>query len=179
MALVNGTKVTNEEDEEPEEKLDVEQASRDQISKHISEHFKGHDLERLVDAVLQAQGYMTYPSEHGPDGGVDILAGAGQLGFDDPKICVQVKSGSNPVDAPTLRHLLGTIHNFGASQGLLVSLSGFTDPALEEARRNFFKVRLWDEGKLLDELLEHFDKLPDTIKAELPLKRIWALVPEE
>jgi restriction system protein len=181
MALVRGTKLPKNEEEleESEVKIDIEQASRDEISKHIIQKFNGHDLARLVNALLQTQGYTTSQSSPGPDGGVDILAGAGQHGFDEPKICVQVKSGSSPVDAPTLRHLQGTMSNFGASQGLMVSWGGFTNKAIEEARRNFFKIRLWDEGKLLDEVLEHFDRLPDTIKAELPLKRIWTLVREE
>ena len=30
----------------------------------------------------------------GPDGGVDIVAGSGPMGFDRPRICVQVKSGN-------------------------------------------------------------------------------------
>jgi restriction system protein len=178
-ALLKGRPLPEEEEELEAGKLDIEQASRDQILKHISQKFKGHDLARLVEAVLQAQGYITTRSAPGPDGGVDILAGAGQLGFENPRICIQVKSSSSPVDAPTLRNLQGTMQNFNADQGLLISWGGFTSKAIEESRRTFFSVRLWDSGKLLDEILEHFEKLPDSLKTELPLKRIWTLVIEE
>ena len=159
--------------------VDVEQAARDQILGHISTHFKGHPLARLVEAVLQAQGYVTKASEPGPDGGVDILAGAGPMGFDQPRLCVQVKSSDSAADVNVLRSLQGTIGNFGAEQGLLVSWGGFTAPTLKEARRSFFAVRLWDSDGVIDAVLRNYDALPDKLQAELPLKRIWALVLEE
>ncbi len=53
---------------------------------YINRKFKRHDLARLVEAVFQAQGYVTIQSEPGPDGGVNILAGAGAFDFDVPKI---------------------------------------------------------------------------------------------
>ena len=48
----------------------------------------------------------------------------------------------------------------------------------EEASQ-FFKVRLWDQNELIEQLLTHYDKLDDEIRADLPLKRIWTVaVPE-
>jgi len=47
------------------------------------------------------------------------------------------------------------------------------------AGRLFFEIRLWDSGDLVDVLLENYERLPEDLKAELPLKRIWTLVPEE
>ncbi len=38
---------------------------------------------------------------------------------------------------------------------------------------------MWDSGDLLGMILKNHDKFPDELKAELPLKRIWALVLEE
>lgn len=178
-ALIKGKRTSEDETDIEAGKLDIEQASRDQILKYINQKFKGHDLARLVEAVIQAQGYITSRSTPGPDGGVDILAGAGQLGFDNPRICVQVKSSSSPIDVTTLRNLQGTMQKFKADQGLLVSWGGFTTKVFEESRLSFFSVRLWDSGELLDEILEHFDKFPESLKAELPLKRIWTLVREE
>lgn len=161
------------------EEVDVEQVARDQILGYISTHFKGHALARLVEAILHAQGYVTKISEPGPDGGVDILAAAGRMGFDQPRLCVQVKSSDSAVDVNVLRSLQGTMRNFGADQGLLVSWGGFTRPTLEEARRTFFTVRLWDSGDLLEALVKNYDGLVDSLQAELPLKRMWALVLEE
>jgi restriction system protein len=169
-----------EEAEEPETiDIDIEEVARDQLLDFLDKKFKGHDLARVVEAVLQAQGYVTKRSEPGPDGGVDILAGAGPLGFDSPRMCVQVKSSSSPVDVNALRGLQGSMQSFHADQGLLVSWGGFNRATLEEARRSFFKVRLWDFGSLVDAMLNSYERLPDDLQAELPLKRIWALVKEE
>ena len=64
-------------------------------------------------------------SPEGPDGGADILAGAGTLGFGAPRLCVEVKSGETPVDRSTVDKLLGAVTKFGAQEGLFVSWSGF------------------------------------------------------
>jgi restriction system protein len=69
--------------------------------------------------------------------------------------------------------------NFGATQGLLVSWSGFQSKASSEARRHFFEIRLWDAGDLVGLLLENYERLPEELQAELPLKRIWTLALEE
>jgi restriction system protein len=174
-AILEGKKI---EIETPET-IDIEQVARDQILEFINHKFKGHDLARLVEAVIQAQGYVTKCSDPGPDGGVDILAGAEPMGFDRPRICIQVKSGSSPVDVTVLRSLQGTVQNFKADQGLLVSWSGFTRAALGESRQSFFTIRLWDSSALLNEILKNYDKLPETLQAELPLKKIWSIVFEE
>ena len=42
-----------------------------------------------------------------------------------------------------------------------------------------FTIRLWDSGDLLQSLQKNYDRLPPDLQAELPLKRIWALVLEE
>jgi restriction system protein len=171
-----------EEPEEPEDILsvpDIEQYAADQIRQYIARKFKGHELSQIVAQVLRAEGYQMEVSAPGPDGGVDILAGKGPMGFDAPRLCVQVKSGNAPVDAKVLRELRGVMEDRGADQGLLVSWSGFTRPAVEEARRQFFRIRLWDAGTLVGKVLDNYERLSEELRAELPLKRIWALVLEE
>jgi restriction system protein len=159
--------------------LDVEQYARDQIRTFIGRRFRGHDLARLVTVLLEAQGYKTQMSPPGADGGVDVIAGRGPLGFDPPRICVQVKSSEVPANFNVLRELQGVVSSFGADHGLFVSWGGFNRNVQSEARRRFFEVRLWDGGDLVERLLENYERLPDDIQAELPLKRIWTLVPEE
>jgi len=168
-----------ETDESEDVNVDVEQAARDDILKFIQDRFKGHDLARLVNAVLRAQGYKTSMSPPGPDGGVDILAGLGLLGFDKPRLCVQVKSGNSPEGQKTFNELCGVVSKFGAEQGLLVSWSGFTNSVKKDAKKDFFKIRLWDQGDVLDAILESYEKLDDQIKGELPLRKIWMLVADE
>lgn len=161
------------------EEVELEQLARDQIARLILQRFKGHGLERLVEAVLKAQGYTTYRSPVGADGGVDILAAPGPLGFAHPRICVQVKSHDAPVDYPTFAQLLGTMQGVGAEQGLLVSWGGFKSSVERVTAQNFFRVRLWNQTELISQVLEHYDRLDEEIRAELPLKRIWTVAAPE
>lgn len=89
--------------------LDIERFAKDQMAKFISAKFSGHGMVRLVEAILKAKGFLTYRAPAGPDKGVDLLAAGGTLGFESPKICVQVKSGETPVDRPTLDQLIGAM----------------------------------------------------------------------
>jgi restriction system protein len=159
--------------------IDLEEFARDLIRQHIGRRFKGGDLERLVTAVLEAQGYRAKAAPVGADGGVDIVAGRGTMGFDSPRLVVQVKSSESPQDVRVLRELQGVMSSFGAEQGLLVSWGGYTRSVDREARQLFFRVRLWDADDLVDSLLDNYDELPADLQAEIPLKMVWALVPDE
>lgn len=158
--------------------IDLEQVARDRLQSFIAERFAGHNLARLVEAVLRAEGFFTYRSPAGPDGGLDVLAGRGPLGLDSPRLCVQVKSG-NAVDVKVVRELHGVLSTANADQGLLVAWGGLTKSADAEARSQFFRVRVWTADDLLDALTRNYERLPEEIQAELPLKRIWTLVLEE
>jgi len=164
---------------EPELQINIEEFSRDQISDTISRHFSGHRLAHLTAAVLQAQGYKLRISPEGPDGGVDIIAGRGPLGFESPRLVVQVKSGASPVGVKVLRELSGVMDAFGAESGLIVAWGGFQGQVEKEAARQFFKIRLWDADNLVQMVQENYDSLPEDIQTDLPLKRIWILMPQE
>lgn len=170
---------TEAEGEDPEPAFDLDEYARDQIRSFITQKFKGHDLERLVNEILKAQGYRTQSVPPGADRGVDIIAGRGPLGFDAPRLVIQVKSSDSPIDVTVLRGLQGILKNFRADQGLLVSWGGFTSAVDKEARQIFFEIRLWDSDDLITALLENYDNLSEDLQAELPLKRIWTLVQEE
>ena len=161
--------------EKPDVDTDLDLLGRAQIAKTITQKFKGHGLARLVDAILRAQGYTTYISPEGPDKGIDILASPGPLGFGNPRICVQVKSSDVPVDSPTLNQLIGSMQNVQADQGLLVSWGGFKSSIDKEIPAQFFRVRLWGQDDLIDELLANYDKLDEDLRTDIPLKRIWTV----
>ncbi len=180
VAAVTKTPVVNVSDTAPEtEDTDLEEAARDQIAQLIAARFKGHGLTRLVEGILKAQGYITYRSPEGADGGADILAGAGPLGFGAPRLCVEVKSESAPIDRPTVDKLLGAVTKFSAQEGLFVSWSGFRTNVQKELAASFFRVRLWTQKELLEALFAHYDNLDEDLKAELPLKRIWTVAAQE
>ena len=63
----------------PEETLRAEEVEffvANPVSPTVTK-FCGHNLVRLVEAILKAQGYVTTKSEPGKDNGIDILAGSG------------------------------------------------------------------------------------------------------
>jgi len=177
---ISATITSPEDDEEQSQaEFDIERLAKDQIARVIASRFTGHKLSELVDAILKAKGFLTYRAPPGPDKGVDLLAGAGALGFEGPKICVQVKSGDTPVDRPTLDQLIGAMQNVGAESGLLVSWSGFKGTVDKELPAQFFRVRLWDQDNLINEIFENYEQLGEEIRADLPLKRAWMLADQE
>jgi len=166
--------------DEAGEETDLQELARDQIARLISSRFKGHGLARLVEGILKAQGYTTYCSPEGPDDSVDIVAGAGPLGFGSPRLCVQVKSQDTPVESKELNELRGAMQRVRATEGLFVSWGGFKTTIQRHTAESFFAVRLWTQRELLEALFAHYDQLGDDLKAELPLKRFWTVaLPDE
>jgi restriction system protein len=167
------------EGEEPEPVMDVAEYAATQIRSWIEQKFAGHALAELINAILEAQGYITEVSPPGPDGGVDIIGGRGPMGFDPPRLLVQVKSGDGQQDVKVLRELRGVMQDFKAQQGLFVAWGGFRRTVLAEAKKNFFELRLWDAGDVVDNVLRYYDSFSEELKADLPLKRMWVLVQEQ
>lgn len=159
--------------------IDLDQAAHDQIVAHIQSRFSGHGLSRLVEAVLRADGWVTKLSPPGADGGIDILAGRGSLGLDQPHLCVQVKSQPSPVDVTVFRTLQGSMQSFKAEQGLLVAWGGYNKAVQSESKQGHFTVRLWESRDLVEAIYRNYEKLPAEIQADLPLKRVWVLIHEE
>lgn len=185
LALLKGqlpakeSTVQLEVEPDDQEYTDFRALADEQIRQHISDNFKGHELERLVEAILQAKGYIVHRTQKGADGGVDLVAGTGALGFGQPRLVVQVKSEESAVDIKVLRELKGVMKDFGADHGLIVSWGGFRGAYDKEAMRQHFEVRLWTGDDLVRELQEVYSDLEESIRAELPLKRIWILAPGE
>lgn len=179
IAAVTKTATIPQTSDSEGQDVDLEELARDQIAQLISARFKGHGLTRLVEGILKAQGYTTYRSPEGADGGADILAGSGPLGFGSPRLCVEVKSEASPIDRPTVDKLLGAMTKFNADEGLFVSWGGFKGNVQKELSTQFFRMRLWTQRDLLEQLFELYDRLDEEIKAELPLKRIWMVTAQD
>ncbi|MBW9333094.1 restriction endonuclease [Herbaspirillum sp. RU 5E] len=158
---------------------DLDELARDQIASLISARFKGHGLTRLIEGILKAQGYTTYRSPEGADGGADILAGSGPLGFSAPRLCIEVKSEDSPIGREPVDKLLGAMTKFNADQGLFVAWGGFKGNVQKELASQFFRLRLWTQKEILEQLFEQYDRLDEDLKAELPLKRVWMVASQE
>lgn len=160
--------------DEPELHADIAEVALDQITTRIFEEFNGHDLTALVTALLEAEGFTCTMSPPGVDQGIDIVAGRGLLGMDSPRVIVQVKSGS-AVGEPVVRDLLGVVSTQRADQGLIVAWGGLSGPARAAIRAQQFKVRAWDSSDVVTSMLRLYDRLPEDIRARLPLRRVWML----
>lgn len=60
-----------------------------------------------------------------------------------------------------------------------MSRGGFQSSVDKEEAAQFFRVRLWDQGTLIDEILKSYDSLDPDLRAELPLKRMWTVARED
>jgi len=43
----------------------------------------------------------------------------------------------------------------------------------------FFRIRLWDSDDVIGKVAQVYDRLSPEVQAELPLRQIWTLVPDE
>lgn len=166
--------VADQSVDEPELVPDIEEAAQIQISAKLAEEFAGHNLATLVTALLTIDGFVCRQSPPGVDGGIDILAGRGLLGLDNPLVLVQVKSGQQ-VGAPVVQQLHGAMTQHGATQGLLVSWGGLSKQARDLMQHQRMRVRLWEAPQVIDAVLANYDALPEEISAKIPLKRVWML----
>lgn len=164
---------------DPEPEVSLFETAQDRIRAHITARFKGRDFERLVDAVLVAQGYVTARTDAGADGGVDIVAGRGAMGFDPPRLAVQVKSSDDPEGENAVRELQGVLRRFNADRGLFVSWGGFKTSVIKRTRELFFEVRLWNADDVIHAIQDNFERLPADIRTEIPLTRMWTLAEED
>ena len=158
--------------------VDLEQFSKDRIMAVIQQEFAGHRMEDLVAAVLSAQGFTCRTAPEGVDGGIDILAGSGPLGMDEPRLVVQVKSEQKAISDPVVTQLLGSVSKHQPAQGLLVAWGGLTAPARKALLDNYFRIRAWEAEDLIEQITSCYDKLPEEIRAALPLKQVWMTVEE-
>jgi len=110
------------------------------------------EFENLITNLFQKMGLETKLTRPSRDGGVDCVA------FDPRpvlggKVIVQAKRYKNTVGVSAVRDLFGTMHNEGASKGILVTTSGYGTAAYEFANNK--PIELMTGGNLLYLLKEH------------------------
>lgn len=88
------------------------------------------EFESLIANLFAKMGLETRVTQASRDGGVDCVA------FDPRpvlggKVVIQAKRYKNTVGVSAVRDLFGTVHNEGASKGILVTTSGFGKAAFD------------------------------------------------
>ncbi len=128
-------------------------------------------MQELVAGLLRAMGYKTVVSARGPDRGKDIVASPDGLGFENPRIVVEVKHRSGAIGANEVRSFIGGRHQ--DDKGLFVSTGGFTKDAYYEAERAKIPLTLMTLDELVQSLLDEYEKLDLDTQQLIPLKRIY------
>ncbi|WP_295184574.1 restriction endonuclease [uncultured Brevundimonas sp.] len=110
------------------------------------------EFESLITNLFQSMGLETKLTQASRDGGVDCVA------FDPRpvlggKVIVQAKRYKNTVGVSAVRDLFGTMHNEGASKGILVTTSGYGKAAFSFADGK--PIELLSGSNLLYLLKEH------------------------
>lgn len=162
-------KVHTEEPQPPYHEEVIAKAS-EMISDLLNE-ISPYEFQGLVAAVLRALGFQTRVSQPGPDGGVDIKAFPDALGFQSPRIRVQVKHRKGPASAPEVQQLAGATKGDNYN-GLFVSTGGFTGQALSEGGKHPH-ITLIDREEFVDMLRDHYEKLEPEYQAMVPLTKVY------
>lgn len=110
------------------------------------------EFEILITNLFEKMGLETRQTRPSRDGGVDCVAY-------DPrpvlggKVVIQAKRYKNTVGVSAVRDLFGTVHNEGASKGILITTSGFGKASFEFADGK--PLELLSGSNLLFLLAEH------------------------
>lgn len=136
---------------------DVEQANAE-VRLELRERLRemdSYDFEKLVTRLLTAMGFVDVElTPASGDGGIDVRGVLVSGGSIDQKLAVQVKRWKKNVRAPQVRNVRGSL---GAhEQGLIITTSGFSKGALEEAERaDATPIGLIDGEEFVKLLIEH------------------------
>lgn len=115
-----------------------------------------HAFEQFIGHLLAVMGYVDVRvTERTSDGGLDIEAYT-QTGITKALIISQVKKYTSPVHRRFVDELRGTMLRVGAQQGLLITISTFSEGAKQAAESNHIApVTLIDGEQLLELLFAH------------------------
>lgn len=146
-------------------------AKADELISDIISHIDPYDFQDLVAGVLKAMGFRTRVSPPGADQGVDIVAYPDPLGFEVPRIKVQVKHRRASAGGPDLRNFIATLGD--KENGLFVSTGGFTKDAEIEVAKSKRMITLVDRDAFVELLQEHYEKLKPEYRTTIPLKQVY------
>jgi restriction system protein len=91
------------------------------------------EFESLITNLFTRMGLETRMTQPSRDGGVDCVAYDNRPIFGG-KVIIQAKRYKNTVPVSAVRDLFGSVHNEGASKGILVTTSGFGKASFDFAK---------------------------------------------
>tara|TARA_R110000744_G_scaffold365778_2_gene474670 strand:+ start:590 stop:1138 length:549 start_codon:yes stop_codon:yes gene_type:complete len=154
----------------PELEQDIHEQARELVKDKII-RLNDEEMEELVAGLLRAMGYKTRVSPKGWDRGRDIVASPDGLGFESPRIVVEVKHRKGKIATDGIRSLSGALHH--ADKGLFVSTGGFTKDARYEADRANPPITTLEIDELVEMLTEYYESTDAITKSLIPLRAIY------
>ncbi|WP_367078325.1 restriction endonuclease [Agrobacterium tumefaciens] len=149
----------------PEEQIDAAYASMqaalcDELLQRILSNSPAF-FEQLIVDLLVAMGYGGSHKDaaaqlgRSGDGGVDGIVNEDRLGLD--RIYVQAKryAPGNAVGRPDVNGFVGSLVGLGATKGVFVTTSTFSQPARDYVRHLAQRIILIDGQELADLMIEH------------------------
>lgn len=149
----------------PEEQIDAAHAAlkaalRDELLQRILANSPAF-FEQLIVDFLVAMGYGGSHKDaaaqlgRSGDGGVDGIVNEDRLGLD--RIYIQAKryAPGNPVGSPAVGGFVGSLVSLGATKGVFVTTSTFSQPARDFVKHLAQRVVLIDGQELADLMIEH------------------------
>lgn len=149
----------------PEEQIDAAYASmqaalRDELLQRILSNSPAF-FEQLIVDLLVAMGYGGSHKDaaaqlgRSGDGGVDGIVNEDRLGLD--RIYVQAKryAPGNAVGRPDVNGFVGSLVGLGATKGVFVTTSTFSQPARDYVKHLSQRIILIDGQELADLMIEH------------------------
>lgn len=149
----------------PEEQIDAARASliaalRGELLERILTNSPAF-FEQLIVDLLVAMGYGGSHKDaaaqlgRSGDGGVDGIVNEDRLGLD--RIYVQAKryAPGNPVGRPDVNGFVGSLVGLGATKGVFVTTSTFSQPARDYVKHLAQRIILIDGQELADLMIEH------------------------
>jgi restriction system protein len=91
------------------------------------------EFESLITNLFTKMGLETRMTQASRDGGVDCVAFDSRPIFGG-KVIIQAKRYKNTIPVSAVRDLFGSVHNEGASKGILVTTSGFGKASFDFAK---------------------------------------------
>ena len=111
----------------------------------IIDRMSGEEFEKFLKVYYESQGYRADLTPSTADYGADLV-----MKKDKRKIVVQAKRWSKTVGIESVQQVIGAIRHYGASKGIVVTNSTYTENAYNLANSN--GVELIDRRQLIDML---------------------------
>jgi restriction system protein len=153
--------------------LPLDALVKERILERVEERYAREDRFSLVETILELRGLVRKRSP-----GAEAAAEARFTSVENPasvRLLLGMTSSPGPLPREDLARFLTRVRSCPAEQGMLVAWDGTSDEARELLAEVRGTVQVWAREDVLEALLNCYERLPEAVQAEIPLKRAWIL----